>query len=195
MDIEIEAKFTDINPEEFRKKLTEAGAVLVHPEILMKRKVYEHPTNKQNDWFRVRDEGGKITMSYKKLNDRTLYGTQEISYTVPDFDQACRFLEATQLKFVSYQETKREAWKLGGAEITIDTWPWIPTFVEIEAGSEEEIKKACTALGLDIANAIHGSVENVYIQHYDVTEEEVDNWPEATFVPVPLWLESKRLKK
>jgi len=32
----------------------------------------------------------------------------------------------------SYQETRREKWMLDDAEVTIDTWPWIPTFIEIE---------------------------------------------------------------
>ena len=192
MDTEIEAKFTDISPDNLRLKLKELGAELVYPERQMRRKVYEHPTTKENDWFRVRDEGDKITMSYKKLNDRTLHGTQEISYTVPDFDQACRFLEAAHLKFVSYQETKRELWKLGDAEITIDTWPWIPTFTELEAKSEETIREIVTKLGLDWNLAIYGSVENVYTKHYNVTEEEVCDWEEITFIPAPEWLISKR---
>ena len=196
MDTEIEAKFTDINAGGLRKKLRDLGAVLVHLEVLMRRKVCHHPTNKQNDWFRVRDEGnGKITLSYKKVNDRTLHGTQEISYVVPDFDQACRFLQGAQLKFTSYQETRREAWRLDDVDITIDTWPWIPTFVELEAPTEKAVRAVATKLGFDFAKALHGSVENVYQQHYDVTEKDVDSWPEITFVPVPEWLEKKRIKK
>jgi len=195
MDIELEAKFTDIEPAKTRLVLKKAGAVLVHPEILMRRKVYEHTTNKQNDWFRVREEYGKITLSYKKLVNRTLHGTQDITYTVPDFEQACRFLEAAQLKFISYQETKRETWKLGGVEITIDTWPWIPTFVEIEAGDEPTLKTTAEKLGFKWQDAIHGSVENVYIQHFNVTEKEIDDWPDIKFIPVPEWLEAKRKEK
>ncbi len=57
MDVELEAKFANIQLDEMRKKLKKIGATLVHPETLMRRKVYEHPTNKQSDWFRVRDEG------------------------------------------------------------------------------------------------------------------------------------------
>lgn len=194
MDIEIEAKFTDIDVADMRGRLEAAGAVLVRPEVLMKRKVFEHPTNKRNDWFRVRDEGGKVTMGYKKLNDRSLHGTDEISYDVPDFDQACRFLEGAQLKYVAYQETKRETWKLFDCEVTIDTWPWIPTFSEIEGPSEKSVKSAAALLALDWAKARHGSVENVYTAHYDVTEEDVGHWPEITFIPVPDWLEKRRRK-
>jgi adenylate cyclase class 2 len=191
MDIELEAKFTDVNPDEIRTKLKNLGAELLYKERLMRRKIYEHPTEKKNDWFRVRDEGDKITLSYKKLKDRSLYGTEEIMFIVPDFDQACRFLEKAYLRFVAYQETKREMWHLGTIEITIDTWPWIPTFVEIEGKSEKEIKYVALSLGFDWKEVLHGSVENVYTKHYDVTEDEVDDWPEITFIGVPEWLREK----
>jgi adenylate cyclase class 2 len=194
MDIELEAKFVNINPEEIRTKLKNLGARLYYKERLMKRKVYEHPTQKDNDWFRVRDEGDRITLSYKKLTDRSLYGTEEVMFTVPDFDQACRFLESTHLKFVAYQETKREMWHLGSTEITIDTWPWIPTLLEIEGQKEEEIKDVVLKLDLDWKNVLHGSVENIYAMNYDVTEEEVCDWPEITFIDVPEWLEKKKKK-
>lgn len=194
METEIEAKFLDIDKESIRKKLEEIGAKLIHPERLMRRKVFEHPTEKENDWIRVRDEGDKITLSYKKLLDRTLHGTKEITVDVSDFDKTCAILEGSKLKFVSYQETKREKWQLGNTEITIDTWPWVPTFVEIEAPTEEEVKDATQKLGLNWKDAEHGSVETVYIKHYDVTEEEIDDWQEITFIPTPDWLEQKRRK-
>ncbi len=195
METEIEAKFLNIDPEAMRRKLKESGGVLVHPEVLMKRRVFDHPTNKQGDWFRVRDEGGKITMSYKKVIDRTVHGTKEISLEVLDFDAACAILAAAQLRPKAYQETRRETWNLHGAEVTIDTWPWIPTFIEIEAPSEEQVRNAAAALGLDWNTALHGSVEPAYQQVYEVTEEEIDGWTEIVFGPVPDWLEPRRRAK
>jgi adenylate cyclase class 2 len=185
METEIEAKFLDIDPAAMRAKLTALGAVLVYPEVLMKRKVFDHPTNKQNDWLRVRDEGDKITMSYKKVIDRTVHGTKEISIEVSDFDDACAILAAAQLTPKSYQETRREKWMLDDAEVTIDTWPWIPTFIEIEAPSEEKLKAVAEKLGLQWGDALFGSVEPAYQKYYDVTEKEIDSWPEIVFSPVP----------
>jgi adenylate cyclase class 2 len=194
MNTEIEAKFLDIDPEELRKKLKDFGATLVHPEILMKRKVFDHPTNKQGDWFRVRDEGDKITMSYKKVIDRTLHGTKEIVVEVSDFENASAILAAAQLRSASYQETRREAWRLDGVDVTIDTWPWIPTFVEIESDLEENLKIVAKKLDLDWAQALYGSVEPAYQKYYDVTDAEINNWPEIVFSPVPDWLlERKRI--
>jgi adenylate cyclase, class 2 len=192
MDVELEAKFININKEEIRTKLKNLGAELVYEERLMRRKVYEHPINKNDDWFRVRDEGDRVTLSYKKLNNRSVSGMEEIMFVVPDFDQACRFLENTHLQYLSYQETKREMWLLDTAEITIDTWPWIPTLLEIEDHSEEKVAETASKLGFDMKDALYGSVENVYVKHYDVTERDVCDWPEITFIEIPEWLIKKK---
>ena len=96
------------------------------------------------------------------------------------------------MKQKSYQETKREKWKLNGVEITIDTWPWIPTFVEVEAADEASVKKAVELLGLDWSQTMHGSVENIYQMHYDFSDEEIDKWESITFIPEPEWLLVKK---
>ena len=195
METEIEAKFPDINVEALRAKLAEAGAVRVHGEILMRRHVFDYPDNRLEavgGWVRVRDEGSKVTMSYKQLIDRSLHGTKEVNVTVDDYDAACAFLKKIGLVVRSYQETKREKWMLGEVEVTIDTWPWVPTFAELEGPSEEAVRAAAEVLDLDWSAAMHGSVETVYQMHYDVTEAEIDGWEEILFTLVPEWLEAKR---
>jgi len=196
MKTEIEAKFLDVKPDEIRAKLKKIGATLEYPERLMKRKVFDYTDErlrKDGAWVRVRDEGdGKITLSYKKLVDRSLHGTKEITLNVSDFQVMCDFLQACGFDSKSYQETKREKWTLGGSEITIDTWPWIPTFVEIESETEEEIRKVSDLLGFEWSKALHGSVETAYQALFDVTEDEIDSWEQITFTPVPDWLEIRR---
>lgn len=96
------------------------------------------------------------------------------------------------MELKSYQETKRETWEYNGVEVTIDAWPWVPTFAELEGSTEESVKKAATDLGLDWKIAMHGSVEPIYQMHYNVTEEEIDSWKQITFTPIPKWLEAKR---
>ncbi len=198
METELEAKFTDIDPKALRKKLAAVGATLVHPERFMRRKNFDFPDRrleKEAAWIRVRDEGDKITVSYKKLVERSLHGMKEISFTVSDFEAACNLFIAIGLMPKAYQETKRERWQHKGVEITIDTWPWIPTFVELEAEAEAELREAAELLELNLNKASHGSVEAVYEDVYDVTDEDVFNWQEIRFGPVPDWLEVKRKKR
>lgn len=195
MQTEIEAKFPDINAIEFRKLLTRVGAEQLHAEVQMRRRNFDYEDKKLEQiggWVRVRDEGNKITLTYKQLNDRTLHGTQEIEVVVDDFDKTCDFLKTIGFKSKAYQETKREKWKLNNVEITIDTWPWVPAFVELEAPTEELLKKTAKALNFDWSKAMHGSVETIYQMHYDFTEAEIDSWESITFIPEPDWLLTKK---
>lgn len=70
MQIEIEAKFLDIDKEKINKLLIDSGAVLVHKECLMRRKNFDYPDarlEKIGGWIRVRDEGDKVTLAYNNL--------------------------------------------------------------------------------------------------------------------------------
>lgn len=196
MQTEIEAKFLDVDHNYFRTKLKELGAICDQPLRLMRRKNFDYVDNRLEKeftgWVRVRDEGDKITLAYKQLNDRSMHGTKEISIVVSSFDDTCKLLESIGLEAKSYQETKRESWKLNDVEIELDEWPWIPPFMEIEAPGEDKLRETANKLGLQIDKAVHGSVEIAYQAVYDVTDEEVDHWREILFIDVPEWLNNKR---
>lgn len=195
MKTEIEAKFLDINVELIRGKLKKLGAKQVAPERLMRRKILDFSDgrlHKVGGWVRVRDEGDKITLSYKQLNDRTLHGTKEVTVAVDDFDATVNFLEALGLKEKSYQETRRESWRLDESEIEVDTWPWVPPYVEIESPIEEELKDVVKALGLEWSKALHGSVEVVYQNYYSVSEADINNLKSITFTDTPKILANNR---
>lgn len=191
MEAEIEAKFLNINKTRLRKLLQNIGAECIKPERLMRRTVYELP--EPGSYMRVRDEGDKITMSVKHLEERTLEGMQEICLTVDNYQNAVNFLIAAGHQPKAIQETLRESWVYKGVEIDIDTWPWVPTFIEIEGKSSEAVAEVAEALGFNMQDAKYGSVEIVYQQIYNVTEDEVNNWPEIKFIDVPNWLEERKI--
>ena len=198
METEIEAKWLNIDIEQFRLRLSEIGAKMISSERLMVRRIYDFPDSRLQDsggWVRLRDEGYKVTLSYKQLNDRTLHGTKEVTVVVDSMDNTNVFLESMGLVSKSLQETKRESWKLGDVEIELDTWPWIPSFIEIEANSEQEMKHVAEKLRLNLADALHGSVETAYQAVFDVSEEEIIGMKNIQFSEVPDWLEEKRIKK
>lgn len=197
MKTEFEAKFPDIDADALRVALKGKGAHLELPEVLMRRKNFDYPDRrleKMSGWIRVRDEGDKVTLSYKQLNDRTLYGTKEVNVVVDDFDKTCSFLESIGMAAKAYQETRREKWDYKGVEVTIDTWPWVPTFVELEGPTEEVVREVARDFGFDWDKAMHGSVETIYQMHYDFTEAEIDGWESITFIAPPDWLLAKKLK-
>ena len=172
MKNEIEAQFLDIDKTKIRKKLKEIGATLVKPEVLMRRTVFDTGIN---TFARVRDEGDKIVMTYKNVSDEnSIMGTKEVNLTVNDYDDAVLFLESCGLQPKAYQETKREIWALDKVEITIDTWPWLPTFMEIEGPSEKSVWDTATKLGYTKEQAKFGSVDSTYRHYYGIDEDIIN---------------------
>src|SRR6266508_6807547 len=193
MKPEIEAKFLDVDHNALRAKLKELGAECTKPMRLMKRKNYDFSDRrlqKIDGWVRLRDEGGKVTLAYKQLKDRTLHGTHEVSTTVDNFEATDAFLMAIGLEASSYQETKRESWHLDDFEIELDQWPRAKPYIEMEGPDEASLKDLAIKLGLDWGKVKHGSVEVVYQGEYDASDDEIDDIPVITFEEsVPDWLE------
>ena len=172
MHNEIEAQFLEINKNEMRQKLRAVGAKLTKPEILMKRTVFY---TGEHSFARVRDEGDKIVMTYKNVtDDDSILGTKEVNLTVDDYENAVSFLKGCGLQVKAVQETLREEWRLGEIEFCIDTWPWLPTFLEIEGPDEAEVWRVAEQLGLDKRTAKFGSVDTTY-QHYYGIDTDVVN--------------------
>jgi adenylate cyclase class 2 len=197
MNTEIEAKWLRVDIDAMRARLIKAGARLVQTERLMSRKTYDYPDrrlNKIHAWVRIRDEGDKVTMSFKQLQERTLLGTKEVNLTIDSLDEAHVFLTSLGLEQKSAQDTKRESWNLNGCEVELDTWPWIPSFIEIEGHSEAAVLETAKKLGLDIGKALYGGVEPAYQDVYAITDKEIDSINSITFdEPVPDWIENRRL--
>lgn len=184
METEIEAIFTDVNKDKVRAKLCKLGATLVQPERIQRRKNYDPPTDK--GWVRVRDEGERITLTYKRMDSSSIDGMKEINVIVDDFDKTDSFLQTIGLPVKSYQETKRESWTLDGVEVEIDEWPWLPPFVEIEGESIERVEDTAKKLGFDMKDATYGAVNDLYAQHYDIVREDV-SYTDITFEGVCPW--------
>lgn len=189
MKPEIEATFINVDKDALRAKLKALGGRLLQPELLMRRTIFSID---DYTYARVRDEGNRITMSYKHLDTYTLSGMKEICLTVDNYDEAIEFVKALGLQPKAVQETYREEWELDGVELDIDTWPWLPTFVEIEGPSEAQVAKVANQLGYQMADAIYGAVDQVYNLYYNTTANDINYCPEIKFTEVPDWLEAKR---
>ena len=176
MKTEYEATFLDIHREDLTKNLKGLNANLERPEYMQRRVTLELPKEKQdpNTWLRVRDEGDKVTLTLKSVDGKTITGQKEILVEVNDFEDTVALLESIGCERKSYQESKRELWRLEGVEIAIDTWPFLATYVELEGPSEESVKKAADQLGFDYSTAIFDTVNGIYKQKYGKTLDELD---------------------
>lgn len=178
MNTEYEAKFPNINKDQIRAKLKQVGAKLVRAEFRQKRVIFSPPNYKQGEWLRVRDEGDKITMSYKYVpwgDKNKIEDQKEVCLRVDNFDEALEFLKNIGCKKKSYQETKREIWKLGDAEITLDTWPYLEPLLEIEASSEKMVKAVSKKLGFDYKKAKFCAIDQIYHEKYGTPLDQINN--------------------
>lgn len=184
MKIEYEAKFIRVNHDETRQKLKNIGATLHHPMRLMRRAIIENKDLKKKDaLLRVRDEGDKVTLTYKQFSNLSVDGAKEHEIIVNDFNETVLLLAAAGLPHRSIQESKRETWVYKNAEIVLDEWPWLDPYVEIEADSEEAVKNLASKLGFDWDNAVFGDVMAAYRSQYPHLSEKdtVGNLPKVRF--------------
>lgn len=177
MEIEYEATFININKDDFRKELKKIGAKLIKPEFLQKRVVFNLPSGHEvkGGWLRVRDESDKITMSFKVVDGNKMENQKEICLKIDDFDKGVEFLSQIGCQRKAYQENKRELWMLDGVEITIDEWPFLEPYIEIEGRSEEVVRGVVQKLGLDYSKAMFCSADTIYSKKYNLPEDVFNN--------------------
>lgn len=188
MKTEIEVKFLNVDHDKMRQQLTALGGKQVTPMRDMRRSLFETPEMKaRNGFYRLRDEGNKITLTYKQFDSNSLTGAKEIEIEVSDFQATVDLLAQVNLEPITYQESRREAWVINDCEVVLDEWPWIPTYIEIEGGSEQLVKDTAALLGFDWSNAVFGSVDVIYEREYPrMTNRGVIDIPESRFGdPVP----------
>ena len=194
MNSEIEAQFLNINKNKIREKLKEIGAECVKPEVLMRRVVFALG---EHEYARVRDEGGgKIVMTYKHiLDDKSILGKKEVNVTIDDYENGVLFLKSCGLRPKKTEDSYRETWMFDDVEICIDTWPWLPTYIEIEGPSEDKVWDTAKKLGLKKEEARFGSVDTIYQYYYGIDTKVFNNeTKEVSFEMEPPEWARKRIK-
>ncbi len=167
MKTEYEIRILDVNKEEMIKKLEKLGATL-KGEFEQKRYVYDLKPVEKDKWIRLRTNGNVTTLTYKNIVSNTIDGTKEVEFEVEDFNKANEFLERIGFKNRSYQENERIQYILSNVEIDIDSWPMIPTYMEIEGKSEEEIINMKKVLDIDEIKVTTLNCDDIYKQIYKI---------------------------
>ncbi len=174
---EIEVKFLDINKQEIENKLVNLGAEKVL-DILYRRRVFDYSDlrlSEDNSWLRLRDEGDKVTLTYKKrfgtgekFKDEGMY---EKEIVVSDFEKTADILNAIGMVEKFYEENKRVKYLLDDVEFCLDEWPLIPIYLEIEGKDWDTTKEAVEKIGLDWDKHIKCSTMQIY-KHYGINEND-----------------------
>ena len=167
MKTEFETRFLEIDKADIVNRLRELGAE-DFGEVKLDEVIFYDKDLKWLDehrLIRLRNKNGKTVLTYKHHEEQKIGSTKEIEFVVSDFEKAKELLLA--LGYVCYRtiEKYRHTLKLNGVTFDIDTWPKIPTYIEIEASSEEKIKSAAEALGLEWEKKFEKDARYVF-KHY-----------------------------
>lgn len=132
----------------------------------------------------MRDDGESIILAFKKrlgvtsqdgsTNDESM---EEVEIAVDSYEATKLFLKKVGFIEKHEVEKKRTRWQLEDIVFDIDTWPAIPTFIEIEAESWEDIDNGTELLGLNPEERKICSANQVY-RLYDI---DVDDYQKILF--------------
>ena len=161
---EYEVRVLEINKDEVIKKLKSLNATFQW-DAIQRRYVYDFIPKVDGKWIRLRTNGIKSTLTIKNLVSSEIDGTQELEIEVDNFERCNLILKELGYEPKGYQENRRRQYLLNGVEIDIDSWPLIPTYLEIEGPSEEAVYNAVSALGFEIDDTTTRDVEGIYLDY------------------------------
>lgn len=173
MKTEYEIRVLEMEKESIVKKLESLGAIK-KGEYNQKRYVYDLKPIQKDKWIRLRTNGIETTLTYKDIESNTIDGTKEVEFKVDSFEVANEFLNKIGFMPRSYQENKRIQYTLDNVEIDIDTWPMIPTYLEIEGNSEEEVNNMVKKLGLSNLKITPLNCDDIYREFYNIDISKIE---------------------
>lgn len=150
---EIETKILEINEEDIIQKLEKLGAQKIEENTLVVDwfSLPNVPKGQQPYYLRIRSySNGKVEVTWKgpyKVIGNSHQG-KEINVLVDNHEKMRMIFESLGFVVYAHQEKKRMSWKLNNVQFDLDTYPNVPPYLEIEAGSEEEINDLIGKLDL-----------------------------------------------
>lgn len=147
---EIEVKILEINAPEIEQKLLKLGAkktfsgkiestLLDHPELRL------HENDKV---LRVRTVGDKVELCFKgKKEGEQFKIREEIEVETNDVIDTLQIFKSLGFVATVTNNKKRVSYKLENAKIEFDTITGIPTFLEIEGITEQDVVECVRKLG------------------------------------------------
>ncbi len=177
---EIETKVLEVNALEIAEKLKNLGAIETqNTRLTVDWYSQEGVTSDAHPWYlRVRKTtDGKSEISWKSLP--TIVGntrqSQEVNLDISSFENGKHFLEAIGLVNYAHQEKDRHSFTFKDWNFDIDTYPNMPTYLEIEGKSVEHIKEAMDLLSLENHESISEGERKLIEQRYKL------NWNDMRF--------------
>lgn len=170
MPQEIEVRFLKTTPKLLSEKLQKLHAI-DRGEVLLEELIFYDQDLKWRDehkFVRLRKSGDTVTMTYKHNTGQTIDSMEEIEVGIDDFDGGIQIIEATGLQIVRRQQKRRHTYILGDVTLDFDTWPGLPTYLELEGPNEKILQEAASSLGLDWKDVVTLDARTIIEQIYGI---------------------------
>ncbi len=173
MPKEYEVDILNINREEAVARLNELGAKHVGTHHFRRMEFrLEGDSDAGHSWIRVRTDGKKTTLTMKTYNLGGFNPMDEYEVETGGFEDTIRIMSRLAKSRCIYFENDRDAYRLDDLYITLDKWPEIPLFMEIEAPDEAKLRAAAAMIGIK-GELIGNCVINDVYKRYGLTFLEV----------------------
>jgi predicted adenylyl cyclase CyaB len=176
MSKEIELRFFSFDRKILNEKIKELGGVkkgMYHFKV-----VNFFPPAPYNT-LRVRDEGHRITFTIKEkqkqIGDTRSYDIEN-EVNISNYAEMRIMLNKIGFKENYSLEKIREIYDIGESELVFDHYPGLPSFIEIESTSEEELFDLAKKLGL-ILGEKQMDAGDLYLEIYGITKDRPINIP------------------
>ena len=168
---EIETKILEIDPKGIEEKLNKMGAEKIQDVMLKVDWFSPLALVKENrpSYLRLRSySSGKVEVTWKGKKEMlgTVRKTEEVNVLVDSYEKTRMLFEALGYMCYAHQEKKRVSWRLGNVQFDMDTYPHVPTYLEIEASSEKEITDMIKKLDLEKFETCNDGERILIIEKY-----------------------------
>lgn len=148
---ELEAKFYVSSLGQLQETLEGLGAILVQPRVYERNLRFDTPAQsltRSAQVLRLRqDTANRLTYKGPGEIQAGVSARTEIEFTVGDFDNAQKFLEALGYQISMIYEKYRAVYDLNGVLVTLDEMPF-GHFAEIEGPDGASIQAVCRQVNL-----------------------------------------------
>ena len=159
--IEYEAKVLNIDVKEIVGKIEKVGGVKVK-DYTFRRYVFDTIPKQDSRWVRLRTDGSATTLTVKEIGSDEIDGTSEWEIEVSDLDTTLKILEKIGITSRGYQENLRTEYRINDAEVSIDSWPHLNPYIEIEARNAAQVEETAKLLGYQKSDLTSVNTEKLY---------------------------------
>lgn len=148
--LEIEVKILEIDKESVISRLEYLGATKVFEGVISARHYdFDDKSLTRNGGFlRLRSKGDSAELTFKdKKGKGKAKVAKETETRVSSFKSMDKILTKLGMYPVVAYKKHRVSYQLGDAHLELDTYPGVPTFLEIEAPSYKKVKSVAKKLG------------------------------------------------